>query len=69
MGGLMVRRYGGNCQMLQRLGSAHVQRGVRSRQQSQNAGPEVILPIMKAKGLTPILNVSDMPASFVWFEK
>ena len=25
--------------------------------------------VMKAKGLTPILNVSDIAASFVWFEK
>lgn len=24
---------------------------------------------MEAKGLTPILNVSDVPASFAWFEK
>src|SRR5579871_5082474 len=24
---------------------------------------------MKAKGLTPILNVSDIAASFAWFEK
>ncbi len=29
----------------------------------------VILPPMKAKGLTPILNVSDIAASFAWFEK
>ncbi len=34
---------------------------------SNSAG--VILPVMKAKGLTPILNVSDIAASFVWFEK
>src|SRR5690349_7426043 len=26
-------------------------------------------PVMDAKGLTPILNVSDIAASFAWFEK
>ena len=28
-----------------------------------------ILPFMKAKAITPILNVSDIAASFAWFEK
>jgi catechol 2,3-dioxygenase-like lactoylglutathione lyase family enzyme len=35
--------------------------------QTSNFG--VILPAMNAKGLTPILNVSDIAASFAWFEK
>jgi hypothetical protein len=29
----------------------------------------VILPRMSARGVTPILNVSDIAVSFVWFEK
>jgi hypothetical protein len=29
----------------------------------------VMLPRMNAKHITPILNVSDVPASFAWFEK
>ena len=28
-----------------------------------------MLPAMDAKGLTPILNISDINASFAWFEK
>ncbi len=31
--------------------------------------PGVMLARMKAKGVTPILNVSDMAASFAWFAK
>ena len=29
----------------------------------------ILFPVMEANGLTPILNVSDMAASFAWFEK
>jgi hypothetical protein len=28
-----------------------------------------MLPRVNAKGITPILNVSDMAATFAWFEK
>src|SRR5256885_3501721 len=31
--------------------------------------PVVCFRAMKAKGITPILNVSDIAASFAWFEK
>jgi catechol 2,3-dioxygenase-like lactoylglutathione lyase family enzyme len=41
----------------------------RSASQKEASPPVLSFPIMNAKGLTPILNVSDMAASFAWFEK
>jgi hypothetical protein len=35
----------------------------------QNWNPVLSLRTMKAKNITPILNVSDMAASFAWFAK
>jgi Glyoxalase/Bleomycin resistance protein/Dioxygenase superfamily len=36
---------------------------------SQQAGSVVCCGVMDAKAITPILNVSDIAASFAWFEK
>src|SRR6516164_4313375 len=44
-------------------------RGARSRLLQASSVPRNKIVPMRAKAITPILNVSDIAASFAWFEK